>query len=352
MFSFSELFDLEFLKFIREIRNIFGYTELMEHARYGRYLAGVFTMLFMAVKSYGMIVGDRDWEIMPLLRPFAIGLVIINWGSFLIILDGPLNGLSRLGEVQFERKIETIKADHKLVRDLSVELSMKLLTGTLEVNGGSEKEEKGFFEKLGVDLSRIGEMISGAGILIVSLLKQTARDAGTDLAHSFYQIAFYLILIIQQVFLVMLGLLGPYAFAMSILPGFSDSYIQWIARYISVSLYSFVAYTIALMSMFMMDYANRSNISALQQILDNEEHYISYVHQMNFSMSLPAMSFIIGALLMFTVPTVSTWIVSTSGLGNALGNVIRAGHLALTAGSSGAVKAGAALNKLTSSPEN
>ena len=45
-------------------------------------------------------------------------------------------------------------------------------------------------------------------------------------------------LFLQIIFTGILVILGPLAFAFSVLPAFRDAYIQWIARFVSVSLYS------------------------------------------------------------------------------------------------------------------
>src|ERR1700742_2871549 len=45
-------------------------------------LAAIFMIIFFAIKSYEMMVGDKRMEIMPLLRPFGLAVVIIWWGGF------------------------------------------------------------------------------------------------------------------------------------------------------------------------------------------------------------------------------------------------------------------------------
>jgi len=45
-------------------------------------LAAIFMVIFFAIKSYEMMVGDKQLEIMPLLRPFGLVMIIIWWGAF------------------------------------------------------------------------------------------------------------------------------------------------------------------------------------------------------------------------------------------------------------------------------
>jgi hypothetical protein len=43
-------------------------------------LSAIFMIIFFAIKSYEMMVGDKQLEIMPLLRPFGLAMVIMWWG--------------------------------------------------------------------------------------------------------------------------------------------------------------------------------------------------------------------------------------------------------------------------------
>src|SRR3978361_2244328 len=44
-------------------------------------LAAIFMIIFFAIKSYEMMVGDKQLEIMPLTRPFDLAMVILGWGG-------------------------------------------------------------------------------------------------------------------------------------------------------------------------------------------------------------------------------------------------------------------------------
>src|SRR6201996_8989299 len=52
-------------------------------------LAAIFMIIFFAMKSYEMMVGDKKMEIMPLVRPFALAMVIIWWGAFVKMVAFP-----------------------------------------------------------------------------------------------------------------------------------------------------------------------------------------------------------------------------------------------------------------------
>src|ERR1700678_805765 len=52
-------------------------------------LAAIFMIIFFAIKSYEMMVGDKRMEIMPLLRPFGLAMVILWWGAFVKVVAYP-----------------------------------------------------------------------------------------------------------------------------------------------------------------------------------------------------------------------------------------------------------------------
>ena len=45
-------------------------------------LAAIFMLLYFGVESFKMMSGDKKLEIIPLLRPFALGLVLMFWIPF------------------------------------------------------------------------------------------------------------------------------------------------------------------------------------------------------------------------------------------------------------------------------
>src|ERR1700744_5293099 len=65
-------------------------------------LAAIFMIIFFAIKSYEMIVGDKRLEIMPLLRPFGLAMIIIWWGAFVKMVAFPTDLVANQTEQMFE----------------------------------------------------------------------------------------------------------------------------------------------------------------------------------------------------------------------------------------------------------
>ena len=131
------------------------------------------------------------------------------------------------------------------------------------------------------------------------------------------------LLMLQIIYSSILVILGPFAVSVSILPAFRDSFSTWVARFVSVNLYSGIAYLIMYLCGLMQEYAMSSEISKYQALVGqngtsaNLEEMAWFAGNGILSFGTVIIVFLIGAICMFTVPSISTWIISTSGISSA-----------------------------------
>ena len=133
------------------------------------------------------------------------------------------------------------------------------------------------------------------------------------------------------IFTGILVILGPLAFAFSVLPAFRDAYIQWIARFVSVSLYSCIAYIVLSISLVVMQYGIEREIEILEYALRNEAAFVMYVGMTSGGVNSFLLTALLGAFAMLTIPFVSTWIVSTTGVAQAVGGMVGGAAIATKA---------------------
>jgi hypothetical protein len=115
-----------------------------------------------------------------------------------------------------------------------------------------------------------------------------------------------------------------------VLPGFRDAYIHWIARYLSVSLYSTIGYIVMALCMVVVQYGIERETELLRYVLSNEVAFILYVSQNDGGANFFIISLLLGAMVMLTIPVISTWIISTSGVSQAIGQMAMGASRALT----------------------
>ena len=96
-------------------------------------------------------------------------------------------------------------------------------------------------------------------------------------AVTIFQVCTYIIFFLQAIFGSILIILGPLSFAFSILPGYRDAYLNWIARFISVGLYSVIGYLVLNMAIEVVRLGILQELAALNQVKDDPEAFVMYV---------------------------------------------------------------------------
>lgn len=218
-------------------------------------LCAIFMLLYFGLKSYGMIVNDDRLEIMPLLRPFALAMVIMSWSTFIDIINYPLKVITEKGRTLFNDRIDQVDAISMQRMALIDSVATKLIESSAELEEVQQgANDDAWFESLGIDFNAIFDQMKGYFILIMAKFRFFIMQIIEYLVISIFQLCSYLIFFLQIIFAGILIILGPFSFAFSVLPGFKDAYIYWLARYISVSLYSAIGYIIMGLSMVLVQY--------------------------------------------------------------------------------------------------
>lgn len=118
---------------------------------------------------------------------------------------------------------------------------------------------------------------------------------------------------IRTFFLVVLGVLGPLAFAISVFDGFHNTLIQWLARYISVYLWLPVADLFGAM-------LYKIQALIIQNDIKNMQDPYALFH-FDGTGAIYIIFMLIGIVGYFCIPTVSNWIVQAGGMSSYNRNV-------------------------------
>lgn len=161
---------------------------------------------------------------------------------------------------------------------------------------------------------------------------QKVRDFFRILLELLFQAASLTVDTIRTFFLVVLTILGPISFALSIYDGFQSTLMQWLSRYISIYMWLPVS------DLFGAILAKIQILMLQQDIaLLEDPAYIP-----DGSNTVYCIFLIIGILGYFCVPTVASWIVQTAGAGN---YTSRLNSVVMMAGGTAATLGGVALGK-------
>jgi conjugative transposon TraJ protein len=142
-------------------------------------------------------------------------------------------------------------------------------------------------------------------------MEQTVKNWFRNLLEVLFQAAALVIDTIRTFFLIVLSILGPIAFAISVWDGFQATLTQWLTRYISVYLWLPVADLFS------------SMLAKIQSLIIERD--IEMLADPTFipdtSNTVYIIFMIIGIVGYFTIPTVTGWIIQAGGAGNFTRNV-------------------------------
>jgi hypothetical protein len=293
-------------------------------------LDSIFMNIFFAIKSYEMMAGDKKMEIMPLLRPFGLAMIIIWWGGFVKMVAFPTDLVANQTEQMFNSEQSTVDGLRFQRAGLMLAVANSLITFQAQTEVAEKESDTWYGQAWDSVTSTVKEGISD----IVSPLLELKNRLTVGMQLLFTQllellgiwilrIAVYIIFMIQIIYSSILIILGPFSVAVSILPAFRDSFTTWIARFVSVNLYSGIAYLIMYLCALMQEYALQSEISKYQVLVGQNGASADLTKLAWFagngilSFGTVIVVFLIGAICMFTVPSISTWIISTSGISSA-----------------------------------
>ena len=307
-------------------------------------LAAIFMIIFFAIRSYEMMVGDKDMEIMPLLRPFGLAMVILWWGAFVKMVAFPTDLVANQTEQMFNSVQGTVDGLRFERAGLMVQIADSLYSYQAQAQVAEKESDTWYGQAWDSVTSTIKEGISSVISPLIDLKNRLTVGMQLLLTQLLelmgiwiLRIAVYIIFMIQIIYSSILIILGPFSVAASILPAFRDSFSTWVARFISVNLYSGIGYLIMYLCGLMQEYALQSEISKYQALLGSNgttvdmARFAAFAGNGILSFGTVIIVFIIGAICMLTVPSISTWIISTSGISSASSTFGRHAGSAMTA---------------------
>ncbi len=306
-------------------------------------LAGLTTLLHFAGRAYGMMTGEKKWEVLPLLRPFGLLMIILNWQIFCSMIALPIKGMTTHMQEKNAAQ-QTILTDLRVIRyeyqKALVDNIYVLAAEAEQAQRETEKVDESTFTSAMRDFwNQIGAPIQQFQYRMKFIIQLTITVFLETAAFWLLRIALYVVLAFQVVFTGILLIFGPITVALSILPAFRDSFVTWIGRFISINLY----HVIALMNMYIggifVEHALKSEIIKYKELISRDGTPADDISEklmwlsMNGAISFGTVivAFLITAALMFTVPTISNWIVNASGMAHGVSHTARGGTRVLMA---------------------
>ena len=268
-------------------------------------IAGLGALFYVAAKVWQALARAEPIDVYPLLRPFAVGLCIMFFPTFVL---GTINTVLSPVVKGCHGMLETQTFDMTKYREQKDRLEYEANKRNPETAYLVDKEE--FDKKLDELGWSAGDLITMGGMYIDRAeyrMKQNIRRWFQELLELLFQSAGLVIDTIRTFFLIVLSILGPIAFAISVYDGFQSTLTQWITRYISVYMWLPVS------DLF-------SSVLARIQVLmltKDIEAMSDPTFIPDSSNTVYMVFLIIGIFGYFTIPTVANWIIMAGGVSGA-----------------------------------
>jgi conjugative transposon TraJ protein len=283
-------------------------------------VAGLGALFYVAIKVWQALSRAEPIDVYPLLRPFALGICIMFFPTMVLgTINAVLSPVVQGTHTILENQVLDLN-DLQAKKDLLEREAMLRNPETAYLASDEEFDKK--LEELGwspSDLVTMSGMYMERGMYS---MEQTVKNWFRNLLEVLFQAAALVIDTIRTFFLIVLSILGPIAFAISVWDGFQSTLTQWITRYVSVYLWLPVSDLFSSMLARIQSLILERDIAMLA-----DPTYIP-----DTSNTVYIIFMIIGIVGYFTIPTVTGWVIQAGGAGNFTRNVnqttMKAGNLA------------------------
>lgn len=275
-------------------------------------VAGLGALFYVAIKVWQALSRAEPIDMYPLLRPFALGICIMFFPTIVLgTINAVLSPVVQGTHSILENQVLDLN-DLQSKKDLLEREAILRDPETAYLVSNEEFDRK--LEELGWSPS---DLVTMSGMYLDRFsyqTEQTVKNWFRNLLEILFQAAALVVDTIRTFFLIVLSILGPIAFAISVWDGFQSTLTQWLTRYVSVYLWLPVADLFSAMLAKIQSLIIERDIEMLA-----DPTFIS-----DTSNTVYVIFMIIGIVGYFTIPTVTGWIIQAGGAGNFTRNVNQA----------------------------
>lgn len=209
----------------------------------GRGIAGFAALWYIAARVWRHLANAEPIDFYPLFRPFTIGFAIIIFPSVIGLINGVMKPTvtgtaAMVTNTDFAIK-KLLEAKEKAIKESDF---YQMYVGP----GGSGNYEKWYkYEHAGDEstpsddnwLESIGNNMKFAMAKISYSFRNSIKEFLSEVLQVLFSAASLCINTIRTFNLIILAILGPLAFGLSVFDGFHHTIRHWLARYINVFLW-------------------------------------------------------------------------------------------------------------------
>jgi conjugative transposon TraJ protein len=207
----------------------------------GRGIAGFAALWFIAVRVWQHLANAEPVDVYPLFRPFVIGFAILIFPAVIGLINGIMQPTVTATSAMVTNSNEAIAALLQQKQDaIKTTDAYQMYVGATG-NGDQDKWYK--YTHLGEDpsgqglLAGIGNDVRFAMAKASYSFRNSIKEWMSEVLQVLFAAASLCINTLRTFNLLILAILGPLSFGLSVFDGFHQTLRQWIARYINIFLW-------------------------------------------------------------------------------------------------------------------
>jgi len=294
----------------------------------GRAIGGLGALMYLGYMGWQMAAGDREWEIVPMLKPILIGFTLVYWTGFVNLIQAPFEAIAEPGVAIFsdiesevnDLRIQRFKKQQQLL-DAVIKLNAEEDAKQDVIDNTSKDADDSWFD-VSEGIDKLLQPIKEWQIRMQFQMQKLVAEVIEFVCLSILRICVYLIFFIQKIWAYILIILGPIAVGMSLVPGFENSLYSWVSKFININLYTFVAYTIINIGQQLIASGYTMEIERYDTLLTNGtvtnlDALMVYVSNsgMIYNQLFTCVAYIVTGIGVLMTPTIADSIVSAGGAG-------------------------------------
>ena len=265
-------------------------------------IAGIGALLYIAYRIWQSLARAEPIDLFPLLRPFAIGICILFFPTLVI---GSLNGiLSPL-----------VQATHSLMTGQTLDMNAWQQECTrMEQQNRERMPAESYYtedEEMERELNELGLDNQTQQTLDRMQSERSSWSFKGLLCKAFayilqllFSAASIILDVLRTFYLIVLSLLGPIAFAISVFDGFQNTLVQWLSKYISIYLW------LPISDLFS---AIIARLQTLSLRYDAEMMAQDYNWYFDTSNTVNLVFMLVAVCGYLCIPSIASWVVQANG---------------------------------------
>ncbi|MES2375412.1 MAG: conjugative transposon protein TraJ [Bacteroidota bacterium] len=302
----------------------------------GRGIAGFGALWFIAARVWRQIAVAEAVDFYPLLRPFALGMAILLFPTVIAVINGVMNPVVTATGSMVQNSDAAIA---KLLAQKQAAIE-KTDTWQMYVGDDGEGDRDKWYkythpddpngDKEGI-FSGVGNDVKFAMDKASYKFRNSVKQWMSEVLQVVYEAAALCINTIRTFYLIVLAILGPLVFGLSVFDGFQHTLTTWLAKYLNVFLWLPVANIFGSIIGKVQENMLKLDIAQVGQAGDTffsstDTAYLIFL--------------LIGIVGYFTVPAVAGYIINPGGSNGLLNKVTNLTSISLSSVKSSSYAAG------------